>query len=459
MAMKIFLTGIAGAGMHSLALYLSDAGYDISGSDPWIDETRLKFWADRGVVVYREQKEENIDGVDMVIYSAAVPPSNPERRAADDRHIGYSRGEALARFTNEHGGCIAVCGTHGKGTTSGAILKGLNDAGIVVSDILGAVPIGFTQPSICRRGSKYLVCEVDESDRTNLFHRPAWLLINNIEEDHLNVYRDLDDIIDTFAKHVRLCLEYGTKVVIHYAGVGAPGLYERLKDCREIFWVCEEGKLESPALAWKIESPDAHGCCRLHIRQANGETYSILPRLGGRANAQNLASAACLLGQTGIPTSVIADSLTGYKGLKDRCQVQRNGQKMLVTDYASHPTCVANDIEWVRPIAGRIIAVYHPYRYSLMKCHWQELAKNLAQADVVLLAPFDGAGETPVEGLDSYDLARRIRQHGTACEAQAFESFEDLESAAFQMVVDGDCLMIFGGGPLFRMGRRIVFSE
>ena len=459
MAMKIFLTGIAGAGMHSLALYLSDAGYDISGSDPWIDEPRVKFWADRGVTVYREQKEGNIVDADMVIYSAAVPATNPERRAADARHIGCSRGEALARFANEHGGCIAVCGTHGKGTTSGAILKGLNDAGIVVSDILGAVPIGFTQPSICRRGAKYLVCEVDESDRTNLFHRPAWLLINNIEEDHLNVYRDLDDIVDTFAGHVRACLEHGTKVVIHYAGVGAPRLYAQLKDCREIFWVCEEGKLDAPALAWKIEPPDEHGCCRLHIRQANGENYSILPRLGGRANAQNLASAACLLSQIGIPTSVIAESLAGYKGLKDRCQVQRNGKKMLVTDYASHPTCVANDIEWVRPITGRIIAVYHPYRYSLMKCHWHELAKNLARADIVLLAPFDGAGEAPIEGLDSDDLAGRIRQNREDCDARAFDSFEALEHAAAEIVSDGDCLMIFGGGPLFSMGKRVVFSR
>lgn len=456
--MKIFLIGIAGAGMHSLALYLSDAGYDIAGSDPWIGKDRLKFWSDRGVKVYLEQKEDNLADADMVIYSAAVPETNPERRAAEERHIGCSRGEALARFANAHGGSIAVCGTHGKGTTSGAILKGLNDAGIVVSDILGAVPIGFTQPSICRKGSKYLVCEVDESDRTNLFHRPAWLLINNIEEDHLNVYRDLDDIVDTFAGHVRTCLEHGAHVVIHYAGIGAQKLYAELKDCSQILWVCEEGILDSPALTWKIDSPDEHGCCRLHIHQKNGESYSILPRLGGRANAQNLASAACLLSQIGVSTSDIVDSLAGYKGLKDRCQVQRNGSKMLVTDYASHPTCVANDIEWVRPIAGRIIVVYHPYRYSLMKCHWQNLAKNLARADIVLLAPLDGAGEAPVEGIDSDDLAGRIRQNNVQCDSRAFESFQDLEKAALQMMTDGDCLMVFGGGSLFGMGKRIVFG-
>ncbi len=456
--MKIHLIGIAGAGMHSLALYLSDAGHEISGSDPWISNEKLEFWENRHCKIFREQKAENIDGAELVIYSAAVPPENPERSAADSAGIGCSRGEALARFANQANGSMAVCGTHGKGTTAAAILKGLNDAQIPVSDILGAIPIGFSQPSICRNDAQYLICEVDESDRTHLFHRPAFLLINNVEEDHLNVYRDLDDIVNTFASHVRACLKHGTHVIIHYAGIGAPKLYAQLEDCTEISWVCEEGQLSAPALAWKISDPDSKGRCLLTIREANGEVYSILPHLGGRANAQNLASAACLLSIIGLSSDQIASSLASYIGLKDRCQIQRNGDLMLVTDYASHPTCVKNDIEWLHGLAKRIIAIYHPYRYSLMKCHWDALAKNLSAADVVLLAPFDGAGEPVIENLTSPALASKIVNHQPNCDARAFESFQTLENAASKLMQPGDCLLIFGGGPLFTLGKRVVFQ-
>lgn len=454
--MKIHLIGIAGAGMHSLALYLSDAGHQVSGSDPWITPQKLDFWKQRNCTIYLEQKPENIEDADLVIYSAAVPQSNPERKAAEMRNIACSRGEALARFANQAKGSIAVCGTHGKGTTSGAILKVFNDANIPVSDILGAIPIGFTQPSICRKDARYLICEVDESDKTNTFHRPQYLLINNVEEDHLNVYRDLNDIVQTFAEHVIACLESGTQVVIHYAGIGAPLLYNSLKEFHQIHWVCEEGALPNPELAWKISNPDEKGRCLLTIRQANGNVFSILPHLGGRANAQNLASAACLLSLTGISPDTIASSLALYKGLKDRCQIQRCNGKMLVTDYASHPTCVKNDIEWLKGLSNRIIAVYHPYRYSLMQCHWAALAQNLAAADIVLLAPFDGAGEPQIDGLNSPDLASRIQKHSDKCTALAFDSFDDVEKAASQHLQTGDCLLIFGGGPLFSLGKRVV---
>ena len=454
--MKIYLIGIAGAGMHSLALYLSDAGHQISGSDPGASEQTCEFWQKRGCLVHREQKAENITGADLVIYSAAIPASNPERLAAEKMGIACSRGEALARFANAHKGSIAVCGTHGKGTTAGAILHVLKKAGTAVSDILGAVPIGCHQPSLFTPNADYLVCEVDESDKTNQYHRPQFLLINNVEEDHLNVYRDLDDIAESFASHVRACLASGTRVIIHYAGIGAPKLYACLKDCPEIDWICQEGELESPAMAISVGEPDDKGRCLLTIREATGLIYQILPAIGGRANAQNLASAACVARTIGLAPETIANALASYQGLNDRCQIQQYGQYQLVTDYASHPTCVQNDISWIRNKSNRIVVIYHPYRYSLMKCHWTALALALSAADVVLLAPMDGAGEQPIEGLNSEDLAHRISLNNPNCKAVAFPSFDALEETAQRTIQPGDSLLIFGGGSLFDLGRRIV---
>ena len=454
--MKIYFIGIAGAGMHSLALYLSDAGHDIGGSDPGASEAVCDFWRQRNLEIHREQRPENIQGYDLVVYSAAVPATNPERKAAQLKGIACSRGEALARFANAHRGSIAICGTHGKGTTAGAVLKILSDAGLRVSDILGAVPIGCRQPSLCVPNADFLVCEVDESDRTNLCHRPAYLLINNVEEDHLNVYRDLDDIVESFAHHVCSCLETGTKVVIHYAGIGAPKLYALLKDRPEIAWVAREGVLESPALAYDDSQIDAFGRTQLVFREKSGLQFAVTPRLRGVANAQNIASALCLARCIGLSIGQIIPPIERYDGLKDRCQIQHFGDVQLVTDYASHPTCVQNDIAWVSQCAKRVIAIYHPYRYSLMNCHWHALSQKLAVADIVLLAPFDGAGEHPIEGLCSENLAERIQRENDRCRAFAYRSFSDLESAANTMIQHGDCLIVFGGGFLFEMGRRIV---
>ena len=117
---------------------------------------------------------------------------------------------------------------------------------------------------------------------------------------------------------------------------------------------------------------------------------------------------------------------------------------------------MTNDIAWNRTQAKRIIAIYHPYRYSLMAHHWSALAAALSAADIVLLAPFDGAGEQPVEGLSSEALAMRIHAEREGCTAYAFDSFDALEASAPRYIHPQDRVIIFGGGLLFSMGHRIL---
>ncbi|MBR4984731.1 MAG: hypothetical protein IKY83_03195 [Proteobacteria bacterium] len=459
--MKIYLIGIAGAGMHSLALYLFHAGHQISGSDPGASPKICDFWRERGVTVHRVQTADNIRDIDIAVCSAAVPASNPERKAAQNLGILYTRGECLARFANDFDGtAIAVCGTHGKGTTSGAISQMLSRSGHKVSDILGAVPIGRTQPCTYTQGAAFLVSEVDESDRTNSLHRPNILVLNNIEEDHLNNYRDLDDIIAHFADHIRTCLAdtaRHTTVLLHHSGIGAPKLYALLKDCPTIRWICEEGTLPDPAFSYALSEPDDCGFCRIRIRErGTSDEIELAPSIGGRANAQNLAVAFCVGRLCNLTPMAAKRALEQYQGLKDRCQKTAYGDKTLYTDYASHPTCVRNDIAWVRRAARRVLVIYHPYRYSLMKCHWAGLIDALADADLVLLPPMDGAGEPPVDGISSEHMAEQICQKTSKIAALAFDSFETLEAEAKRIMTDGDALIVFGGGPLFTMGHRIA---
>ena len=452
--MRIYFIGIAGAGMHSLALYLSEAGHQVSGSDPGATRELCDFWKERGCSVHTIQCPENIRDVDLVVYSSAIPVNNPERVEATQLGIACSRGEALARFANAHGHSISVCGTHGKGTTAAAISELLQQHGLKTSDILGAIPIGRTQPQQYIPNSDYLVCEVDESDRTHQLHRPQILLINNVEADHLNQYKDLDDIVQSFVQLVKDCLKHGTQVIIHYAGVGAKPLYEALSYHPEIHWVASEGTIATPALAYQIEPPDQEGRCGITLRDAGGNIARFLPLLGGRANAQNLASAIMAGRLIDIPLEEAIHHLSHYKGLKDRCQIQEFQGISLVTDYASHPTCVQNDIAWIRSRSKRVVAIYHPYRYTLMQCHWKELIQALCAADEVCLLPFDPCGESPIEHISSPDMAEKILENGV--NAKAFDSFEGCIGDAVKSLNKGDALIIFAGHPAFEMARTLL---
>jgi len=455
--MRIYFIGIAGAGMTSLALYLSEAGHDVSGSDSCASDEVMTFWQSRNVQIHAEQRAENLGELDLVVYSAAIPPTNPERREAERRGIGISRGQALARFANAHTASVAVCGTHGKGTTAAAISAILAEANIPADDILGAVPLGREHPCTFDAASRYLVCEVDESDRTHVCHTPRYLILNNVEADHLNHYRDLDDIVDTFARHVQACLKASTRVIIHYAGVGAPMLYERLAQHTAISWIAGEGQLLSPAMAYRVIDIDGDGRHLMQWREADGQTFTFRCGLGGFANAQNLMTAAAFARLIGIPAETIATALQNYGGLSHRCQrLTTESGITLVTNYASHPTCIANDIRWHRAQAKRIVAIYHPFRYSFIGHHWQALVHSLSLADIVLLPPFDGAGENPVEGIDSHALARAITQIRPECHACAFDDLASLESEAQTLIRPGDYLIVFAGGSIFDLGRRLV---
>lgn len=454
--MKIHLIGIGGAGMHSLALYLYEAGHEISGSDCMAGDELCQFWKDRNVAVYKNHAPEHIGNAECVIYSAAVPIDNVERQAARRRNIGISRGEALARFANRHAGSIAVCGTHGKGTTAAGISFALCALGCHVSDILGATPLKRHQPCRFDPDAQYLVCEVDESDKTHRFHRPKLLLINNVEADHLNVYKDLEDIVGSFESHVRSCLDAGAMVVIHYSGAGAPSLYQRLADCRQIRWIAPEGALDSPDFAYEITPPNDMGICRLTFRGASGVAVQITPALGGRANAQNLASVVAVLNTLGWPLEEIAPVLESYEGLCDRCEIQTIRRRKFVTDYASHPTCIKNDIEWIRARCARVVAVYHPFRYSLMQCHWNEIAQALSGADEIDILPFDGGGETPVGDISSESLAQKIRGLGKI--SLSFTNARDCIHHAVKQIRpnDSDTLIVFSGGAVFKMVKETL---
>ncbi|MGI5828920.1 MAG: UDP-N-acetylmuramate--L-alanine ligase [Bradymonadia bacterium] len=455
---RLHFIGIAGAGMSSLARYMLEAGYDVRGSD-CRDGEALAELRGAGARVYTTQVAENLGDADCVIYSSAIPVQNPERAEAQRRGIAIKRGHFLAKITQAHPCSIAVCGTHGKGTTAGAILAICQSAKLRTSYILGAPIKGEPRAARYVQNAEYLIVEVDESDRTHELHRPSYLLINNIEADHLNVYGSLQKIVDSFAELIKNCLAHGTRILFQYDGVGAADLLKQIPKSPHLYLAIWSHKGSTEPIDWDFTAshkelkPSGLIDFRLQARDAQ---IPIRPALGGLSNAYNLFAAASLAKLLGIAPQHITSALAHYPGLIDRCQHSRNDARQisLVTDYASHPTSIKNDILWQKQYEQRVIAVFQPYRYSLCTHHWHELAQSLALADHIALAPLDPAGEAHVEGISSDALALKIQALGR--DAYAFPSMRALEEHLAAILQANDCLLIFGGGPIFEMGHRLL---
>ena len=449
----IHFIGIAGAGMSSIAAYLCQAGYKVTGSDASPNKNILDYLQKCGAKVSLTHDIQDVANADAVVYSAAIPENNPERQFAQNARKLLQRGEILARISNAHHKSWAICGTHGKGTTAGALVHICQKAGWKTSYILGARMQGEPFASHFEKNADILICEVDESDKTHMFHQPRGLLINNLEADHLNVYGSLNAIADSFVQLVKNCISFGSDVFIQKDGVGYPILAEFLADV-PVHW-----------LAWNACPAKGYGAAQFTEKEdgttsfqltRDGKNIALIePNLKGENNAHDLFSAASIADSLNISPEIITQAAKSYAGLVDRCHAEQNDKGMtLVTDYASHPTCIRRDIAWLRKNAQRVIAIYQPFRYTLMTPLWSELIQSLRTADIALIAPFDGAGETPIPNISSESLASAIQNLGT--QAISFNSFDEIAEYASKILTEGDCLVVFGGGYIFQMAREIM---
>lgn len=458
---RLHFIGIGGAGMSGLARYALEAGFPVSGSDRRRDPA-LESLAALGATVHLGHDAAHLDGADVVVISSAVPADNAELLAARERGLTVMRrGELLAELVADHPSGIAVCGTHGKGTTAGALVAMLEAAGARVGYILGAPRRATGRRAVYVTDADFLVAEVDESDRTHLAHRPAHLLVNNLEADHLDVYGSLEALVGSFESLVgRFCAERATRggqCVLGLDGAGMTQLLERLGGgSSAAVTTCALGRaarVEGRALELL---PD--GTTRFSLARDGATLCEIRSALQGELNARNLVSAGALALALGVEPAVIAQAAGTYTGLVDRFDaLSAAGDRLVVTDYTSHPTSIAGNLASLRSrVRGRIHAVFQPYRYSLLSYHWEAYAAALAQADVVYLAPLDAAGEAPLAGISGEALAEAIGARSASVSVRGFGALEALESAAGSALGAGEALIVFGGGPLFEMARRIA---
>ena len=440
----IYFMGIGGIGMSGIAEILLDFGYRISGSDIKVSTVTERLQK-KGASIYIGQRAENItDDIDYVVRSTAIRDTNEEYMRVKELGLPVlHRSQMLAKLMEEKK-AICVAGAHGKTTTSSMIALAMELAQKEPTIVVGGeiAQIGSNAKS---GNGTYLVAEADESDGSFLNLHPWMTVITNVEEDHLDHYKDLDAIRDAFVSFVKMPGEDGV-AVLNY-------------DCAETRQLAQyvTGKVISYGMA---EDANIRG---VNVRQEQSENLvdvyaddhllgTLRLRVPGLHNISNaLATVAAGLA-IGMTFEELAAGLKEFGGARRRFQLLGVVQNIqIIDDYAHHPTEVAATIGAAKGVhSGRVVAVFQPHRYSRTKFLAEKFAQAFDLADEVVLTDVYSAGEDLSEGAQSDIIAQHMTRPSHFVERERLNAFLQ------EFVQPGDMVLMMGAGNIWQNSIQLV---
>jgi UDP-N-acetylmuramate--alanine ligase len=448
---RVHFIGIGGCGMNGLASMLLDAGAIVTGSEPKPNQQTFELTA-RGVKISRSQMGELLSAeTDLVVRTAAVPDSNLEYKAAQRWNVETIKyAELLGQVMAERHG-VAVAGTHGKSTTTAMIAFALTECGVDPSWVVGG-----TVPQLgggSRSGSgKAFIAEACEYDRSFHHLRPKVALITNIEEDHLDCYKDIFQIIEAFRAFVALVPEDGLIISngrdAHVAAA--------VKDAR--------AKVQSvsltPGTAWSTFAAANENGCPTGVVHHNGKPVATLKlAIPGEHNLMNatMALAACVA--CGVEPAPAAAALGKFNGVDRRMSVigQYHGAT-IIDDYGHHPTEIRATLAALREKyqPKRVICVFQPHQHSRTRFLLEDFADSFAAADETIVPDiyFVRDSESERHRVSSNDLVERIMKNGHR--AMHLPEFGQIVEHLKTEARDGDLVVTMGAGNVWEIGRDLV---
>ena len=447
-AKKIHFVGIGGEGMSALALVLRQRGWAVSGSDLH-ENQKTQILRQHGVKVAIGHRPENLDGAPEVVFSSAVSLGNVELQVARERgRRVVHRLELLGRLMIEHFS-IGVTGTHGKSTTAAMIAFLLTRAGLDPTFLLGASCPALGGNAYAGMG-KHLVAEIDESDGRFVGLQPELAVITNIGIDHLNNYGSAEALYRGFAQFAaragRLVLnadDPGSQRLIVQACQGGPQPL--------LFGIEKENANEADLRATDIRHHEAWTSFKLVFR--GKKVREVLLPAPGRHNVYN-ALAALLVGWwLGLDLARIGRALREFILPKRRFQILKQGEILIVDDYAHLPEEVAAGLQAARHgwRPRRLIALFQPHRFSRISYINGRFARALDEADLVLLTEVYPAGERPLPGVTA-----RLIQKGLSRPNRLFTDHQELIAFLRGTLRPGDFLISFNAGDLWEVSHRLA---
>lgn len=449
----VHLIGVGGVGMSGLARLLLSRGIQVTGSElrDWPTLAGLRAL---GGIIHLSHQVTNLDGVDTVVYSTAIPADHIELATARARGLRVlHRSEALAAAMTGRR-TIAVAGTHGKTTTTSMVTVMLQQAGQDPSFVIGG-EISEVGSNAHHGSGEYFVAEADESDRSFLLYRPFVSIITNIDADHLNTYGDLAGLSAAFADFARLTDPDGF-VVTCADDPGTRKLAAALRaEGRTVhtYGVADDADLR---LSEIVTSADGVRYLATLDGAALGEIRLSVP---GRHLGLNSAAAVLTALRLDLPLDAAVAALGAFPGVRRR--FERKGVAAGVTvydEYAYHPTSMTAALQTLREVAadGRLLVVFQPYRVYRTRDLEDELAGALAIADEVIIMEVFGPGEVREPGQGGAALAAAVP---LPAERKIFlASWEDVPPEVVRRAGPGDVVVTMGAPPISLMGDELIVS-
>ncbi len=430
--------------MSGLAEILLNMGHRVHGSDRERSEL-TDYLQSKGATIFIGHHADHVQKADYLVYSSAIPKNNPEMVRATELGVPrIRRAEMLGQLFNRKYG-IGVAGTHGKTTTTsmlGSVLMYANqDPTIIVGGKLQNLMTN------ARLGNgPFLVAEADEYDRSFLTLFPRIGVLTSLEADHLDIYKDLDDLKQTFVKYANQVAFDGVAIVC----TDESNLKEILPKIERP--VCTYG-LEAPAdyMAKEIQFEENGSQCNVWER---GELLGVLKlNVPGEHNIKNALAAVAAARELNISFEMIAQGLNEFKGVGRRFEtIGLKNDILVVDDYAHHPTEVKATIEgakkgWQR----RVVAVFQPHLFSRTQDFYRDFAAVLSRADITVVMDVYPARELPVAGVDGTLITDLLtNQHFYVKEK------EMLTSQLVQIVRPGDLVLFMGAGDIWKYSRELL---
>ncbi len=446
---RIHFVGIGGIGMSGIAELLLNLKFEVSGSDIAESDiiSRLRSFGARIEIGHRR---ENLGSAQVVVYSSAVGLDNSECVAAKEKRLPViPRAEMLAELMRmKHS--IAIAGTHGKTTTTSMLATILDVADLDPTAIIGGKLDIFGSNARLGDG-EILVAEADESDRSFLKLAPIIAVVTNIEREHMDCYRDLEDILDTYVQFLNKVPFFGFNMVC-LDNENVQQILPRLE--RKVITYGSH----TQAL-YRFTDPEFEGMNTRFAAHRGSQTLGkISLSVPGIHNCLNALAAIGTAVELGIDFATVKKGIQAYKGVQRRTHLRGESKGiMIMDDYGHHPTEIRMTLQAIKNSFPdrRLVVVFQPHRFSRTRDLFDDFVTSFYDASRVYITEIYAASEKPIKGVTGRALSESMREHGHR-DVHYVEQKESIPETVYPELRHGDIVLFLGAGDVWRQGLKIL---
>ncbi len=440
---RIHFIGIGGSGMCPLVEILHSKGYEISGSDNNESDT-LNRVRSLGIPVFLGQRAQNIEGSQMIVYTAAILPDNPELCAAKESGIPtFERKELLGAITRMFDNCICVCGTHGKTTVTAMLTQIFLQSGADPTAVIGG-KLPITGTNGIAGGSQNMLCEACEFVDTFLSLSPDVSVILNIDEDHLDYFKTLDNLIASFTKFASMTRR---EIIINADDANTLRAVESIKDKRFItFGLGKDNDFRAENIVLE------HEFASFDIIKYGENVGRISLGIPGKHNIFNALAAIAAADNAGIPMDKIIACAEQFRGAGRRFEILKKINGITIADdYAHHPRELEVTLNAAMGMGfKRVWAVFQPFTYSRTKILFDDFVRVLKIPDRVVMTEIMGSRERNTYGVYTSQLAEKIP--GSVW----FNTFDEVADYVVKNAEEGDLVITLGCGDIYKAAKLMI---